>query len=111
MSRFARLNNFASRGALPTTIALSLLLSACMTTAPPMSGPMPAMEDRCNAELAKAAIGKAATAEVVEQARIDARADIARVLRPGQVVTMEFRAGRLNVDVNERNAIVGLRCG
>lgn len=72
---------------------------------------MPPMEDRCNAELAKSEIGKAATAQVVEQARIDARADVARVLRPGQVVTMEFRAGRLNVDVNDRNAIIGLRCG
>ncbi len=105
MSRFPPLN------ALPAGLAITLLLSACMTTAPPMGGPMPPMEDRCNAELAKAAIGKAATAQVVEQARIDARADIARVLRPGQVVTMEFRAGRLNVDVNDRNAIIGLRCG
>jgi len=100
-----------SRSALPATTALVLLLSACVTTAPPMGGPMPPMEDRCNAELAKAAIGKQAAAQVVEQARIDARAEIARVLRPGEVVTMEFRAGRLNVDVNERNAIVGLRCG
>lgn len=95
----------------PATIMSILLLSACMTTAPPMSDPMPPMEDRCNADLARAAIGKAATAQVVEQARIDARADIARVLRPGQVVTMEFLPGRLNVDVNDRNAITGLRCG
>lgn len=91
---------------------LTLSLSACMTTtAPPMGGPMPPMEDRCNAELAKSAIGKAATPQVVEQARIDARADVARVLKPGQMVTMEYLAGRLNVDVNERNAITGLRCG
>jgi len=76
-----------------------------------MGGEMPPMEDRCNAELAKSHIGKAATAQVVEQARIDARADVARVLKPGQMVTMEFLAGRLNVDVNERNAIIGLRCG
>lgn len=100
-----------SRFALRSTIACTLLLSACMTSAPPMGGPLPPMEDRCNAELAKSAIGKAATAQVVEHARIDARADLARVLQPGQVVTMEFRAGRLNVDVNDRNAIVGLRCG
>lgn len=100
-----------ARAAFSATIASALLLSACMTTAPPMGGPMPPMEDRCNAELAMAAIGKPATAQVVEQARIDASAEIARVLRPGQVVTMEFQAGRLNVDVNDRNAIIGLRCG
>lgn len=103
---------YATRSAVPCTIMSTLLLSACMTTtAPPMSDPMPPLEDRCNADLAKAVIGKSATAQVVEQARVDARADIARVLRPGQIVTMEFRAGRLNVDVNERNAITGLRCG
>lgn len=72
---------------------------------------MPPMEDRCNAELAKSAIGKSATPQVVEQARIDARANVARVLKPGQMVTMEYLAGRLNVDVNDRNAITGLRCG
>lgn len=104
-------NTIATRTAAPFAIALTLSLSACMTTAPPMSSPMPSIEDRCNAELARSAIGKAATAQVVEQARIDARADVARVLWPGQVVTMEFRAGRLNVDVNDRNAIIGLRCG
>jgi len=48
---------------------------------------------------------------VVEQARIDAGAREARVLHPGQVVTMEYKEGRLNVDVNDREAVVGLRCG
>ncbi|MCY7353679.1 MAG: hypothetical protein LH470_01090 [Lysobacter sp.] len=106
------IKSLASHSAATAAIALSLSLSACMTTVPPVTGgPMPPMEDRCNADLAKSAIGKAATAQVVEQARIDARADVARVLRPGQMVTMEFRAGRLNVDVNDRNAIIGLRCG
>jgi len=113
MSRFSRL--VPSRSVVPLAIALTLSLSACVAAPPPMAvdptPPMPPMQDRCNAELAKSAIGKAATAQVVEQARIDARADIARVLRPGQVVTMEFREGRLNVDVNERNAVTGLRCG
>lgn len=103
---------------LPTlaTAAVLLSLSACMSAPPPvapppMGGPMPPQQLTCNPEAARAAIGKLATPQVVEQARIDAGAGIARVLRPGQVVTMEFRADRLNVDVNERDAITGLRCG
>ena len=91
-------------------ITLAFSLSACMTTPPP-DGPPPPMAGACNAEAAQAAIGKAATPDVVEQARVDAGADVARVLVPGQVVTMEFLAGRLNVNVNERNAVVGLTCG
>lgn len=96
---------------LPAVVALSLSLSACAATAPSTGGPMPPASMSCNAEAAKAAIGKEATAQVVEQARIDAGAQIARVLRPGQMVTMEYHESRLNIDVNERNAIIGLRCG
>ena len=92
-------------------IALALSLSACMTTPPPPGDPMPPMTGSCNAEAASAAIGMAATPDVVERARVDAGAERARVLTPGQVVTMEFLAGRLNVNVNERNAVVGLTCG
>ena len=99
----------ATRNTITLAIAFSWSLSACMT-ASPMGGTSPT-EDRCNAELAKSAMGREASTQVVEQARVDARAHVARVLRPGQVVTMEFRAGRLNVDVDERNTVTGLRCG
>lgn len=92
------------------TAALALPLCSCMTTSAQTPAGAPAMA-RCDADAAAAAIGKAATAEVVEQARVASGAQIVRVLRPGQAVTMEFREGRLNVDVNERNAVTGLRCG
>ena len=56
-------------------------------------------------------MGKVATPTVVEQARRDAGAEVARVLKPGQMVTMEYRAGRLNIDVDEKNVIKNVRCG
>ncbi|ATE74092.1 I78 family peptidase inhibitor [Lysobacter capsici] len=34
-----------------------------------------------------------------------------RVLKPGMAATMDFQQDRLNIDVNERGAITGLRCG
>lgn len=81
-------------------------------TAPPMSDPLPAIEMTCDAERAKpGAIGKAASAAVVEQARIDAGARMARVIPPDTMVTMEFIEGRLNIDVDEDNVIINLRCG
>lgn len=87
---------------------LALSLAACAPMAP--TAPPPAAY-QCVAEPAAWAIGKAATDAVVEQVRVDTRSAVARVLRPGQVVTMEFSAQRVNVRVNERNAIVGVTCG
>ena len=90
----------------------SILLTACTATSPPMTDPIPPQPLGCNAEAAKPdAIGKPATADVVDRARRDAGAQMARVLKPGQMVTMEYREGRLNVDVDEANVITNLRCG
>ena len=36
---------------------------------------------------------------------------MARVIRPGQAVTMDYSTARVNINVNERNAIVGVTCG
>ena len=71
----------------------------------------PAIEDPCDATNVQSLVGQEATEEVVEQARIDAGAQSARTLRPGQAVTMDFLEGRLNVDVDENGVITGLRCG
>ena len=90
----------------------AILLTACTTGSPPMSNPNPPNPMGCDAEAAKpGAIGKVASAEVVERARRDAGAQMARVLKPGQMVTMEYREGRLNIDVDEANVITNLRCG
>ena len=46
-----------------------------------------------------------------ERIRIDTHSQVARVIRPGQAVTMDYSAARVNVHVNERNAITGVTCG
>ena len=90
-------------------IVLLLSIGACATI-PPDGSPMPVAQ--CNAEGAKpGAMGKVASADVVERARKDAGARMARVLKPGQMVTMEYAEGRLNIDVDARNVIINLRCG
>lgn len=91
----------------------AVTLTACAATStPPMTDPNPPQALECNADAAKpAALGQPATAEVVERARVDAGAQMARVLKPGQMVTMEYREGRLNIDVDAANVITNLRCG
>ena len=71
----------------------------------------PGMSDPCDASAVQSLIGQEATEDVVEQARTDAGAETARTLRPDQAVTMEFREGRLNVDVDENGTVTSLRCG
>jgi hypothetical protein len=100
-----------SRIAVPLAATLVLSMAACAPMPPTTGGPLPPASFQCVAEPAAWAIGQAATAEVVERIRVDTRSRIARVLRPGQVVTMEFSAERVNVNVNERNAIIGVTCG
>lgn len=65
----------------------------------------------CNAQAAQRVLGKGAGAQVVEQARVAAGARMARVLHPGQVITKEFYAERLNIEVDGQGVIVSVRCG
>lgn len=102
----------------PAPLFAAALLGLCACASPPPPAPPttdapepPPMQAACNADAARAAIGKQATAEVVEQARKEAGAGMARVLRPGQMVTMEYRGDRLNVDVDAKDVVTGVRCG
>jgi hypothetical protein len=75
---------------------------------PSASGPAGSV---CNAQGAQFAIGKTPGASVVEEARQRSGSYMARVLRPGQVVTMEFNAQRLNLEVDAAGVIRKVRCG
>ena len=55
--------------------------------------------------------GCASTAKVVEAARVSAGALMVRILRPGQMVTKEFDAERLNLEVDAAGRIIAARCG
>lgn len=71
----------------------------------------PAMSGDCDAAPAKAFVGKQSSPDILMQARTAAGAKIARTLKPGQMVTMEFSAQRLNLDVDAQGVITGVRCG
>lgn len=91
---------------------LATALGACAPMpAPETGGNLPPESAQCDAAAASSAVGQTATVEVVEKARTDAGARTARVLKPGQVVTMEYLAGRLNVRVDDANVVAELTCG
>ena len=91
------------------------LLAACASPAPPtpidVRPNIPPHGGRCNAGPAQSVIGQISTARNVEAARVAAGARVARTLRPGQMVTKEYDAERLNLDVDTSGRIVAARCG
>lgn len=95
------------------TIATTLSLGACAATTDPMrtGGPYPPQATQCDAERASWALGRAASAEVVDEVRAATQSSQVRVIAPGQMVTMDYIPVRVNIHVNERNAITRITCG
>lgn len=79
--------------------------------APAAPAEAPGEESACNAEAAQFAIGRAYTPELAEEARRAAGAKVARPLRPGEVVTMEYRGDRLNLGLDEKGNVTRVACG
>ncbi|WP_159016871.1 I78 family peptidase inhibitor [Cognatiluteimonas profundi] len=92
-------------------VALLLALPACAGTPPRHSDPMPPSRMTCNADAAQWAIGQQATTDIVERIRSDSRSRVVRMLHPGQMVTMEFSAERVDIRVDGNNGILAVTCG
>jgi Peptidase inhibitor I78 family len=75
----------------------------------PAKPPMPA--GACDAAKARWVVGRPGDAALLEKARSDAGAKIARLLTPGQMVTMEYSAERLNLRVNDQGVVESVNCG
>lgn len=75
------------------------------------NAPPPVSEGACDDVQAQWLVGKTATEADLEQARKDAKAETVRQLKPGQPVTMEFNAARLNAELDEKGAVTAVRCG
>lgn len=56
-------------------------------------------------------VGREGTQALATEARDAAGAAVVRWLRPGQVVTMEYRRDRLNIEIDARGRVRALRCG
>ncbi|MGO2450068.1 I78 family peptidase inhibitor [Pseudomonas taetrolens] len=99
--------NLVSLGSLLAVLALS----GCST---PDSAQEPAGEaghGRCDAQSAGFAIGKKASSELLEQARAKSGAQTARILMPNDVMTLEYRSDRLNLNADNSGIITRVNCG
>lgn len=65
----------------------------------------------CDAAPLQSQIGQKATQSVLEDLRTRSGAATARILRPGQLVTMEYNDTRLNLIVDDKDVMTAIRCG
>jgi hypothetical protein len=85
-------------------------LQACAQPQPP-APPPPQVPASCNAAAAQFAVGHASSEALATQARQRAGAARVRVLPPGIMVTKEYDAGRLNLDVDAGGRVLRAHCG
>ncbi len=93
---------------LAASATLAVLVLAGCTPVEPLPG---VPTGKCTTAGLANLVGRDASAGLVSRARRRAGASVARVLRPGQIVTMEFRDGRLNVNVDSQNRVRNFTCG
>jgi len=97
------------------TLAVAAVLAGC--SAGGTSGGGKAAEasagndGRCEASGADFAIGKQGSADLLEQARKASGSQMARILKPHDVVTLEYRSERLNLNVDEQGVVTRVNCG
>lgn len=93
------------RSALILPMLLPLLLMACVPAPPDVPPPMPP-EDACGASALQSLVGQPAS--VLQTMRF---AGPVRIIRPGMAVTMDYRADRLNIEIDAGEQIIRVTCG
>ena len=86
-------------------LVLAPLLAAACTTVAPASG------GQCRSEGLDTFVGREPTSEVGAEIIAKSGAKVFRWLVPGQVVTMEFSAQRVNAYIGSNNRIERVTCG
>lgn len=93
---------------------LALAALAACTTAPDTASPdtsetvvmPPEQADACKAKSYQTLVGKPATDPAVPPAD-----RLVRHIRPDSIVTMDYVFKRLNIEIDTRGVITGVRCG
>ena len=88
-------------------IALAAL-TGCTTMAEP---PMPTGPCGVSEPLRMRFVGTKYRMEMRDEMQALSNSRVARVLRPGDVATMDLREDRLNIEVDDGGQVSGLRCG
>lgn len=97
----------------PLLIALLLAgptLAEKTKTARPALATPPAMEG-CDVTEPKELVGKTYDEALAARAKELTGAAVVRVMRPGQMVTMDYREDRLTLELDAAGKVVSARCG
>jgi hypothetical protein len=89
-------------------LAFAAVSAGC---AQPPSVPQPPTVGGCNAAAAQFAVGMPGSVQLAGRAMQAAGAQRFRWLRPGEVVTMEYDASRLNLELDASGKVIRVRCG
>lgn len=81
-------------------------LAGCMTSTPRSAPP-----GVCSTERTSPIQGNAYTDELRQRAQDLSGATLVRVMRPGQVITKEYRDDRLNIQLDASDVVVRVYCG
>lgn len=68
-------------------------------------------DGRCDAEGGQFAVGKQASMDLLNQVRTRTGAQDARILGPDDMVTLEYRSERVNVNTDATGKVVRVNCG
>ncbi len=95
------------------TLLAALALAGCST----QGASEPAKDDvadpghsRCESKAAEFTIGQKASPQLLEQARTRAGAQNARILKPNDMITLEYRSDRLNLNTDDNLVITRVNC-
>ncbi|WP_395611545.1 I78 family peptidase inhibitor [Allosphingosinicella sp.] len=91
---------------------LILLSAGCVP--PPRGDPVPPLPPEhveCNAAAVQGLVGRQESSELAAEAQRLSGARAVRVLRPGQMITIEYRADRLNIRVDTQQKVLAVTCG
>jgi hypothetical protein len=90
---------------------LACLPAATLAFAGAAAAQSPNPDGSCRVAAAHFVLGEAYSDRLARRARRSAGAREVRKIEPGRVYTMEFRADRLNLDLDRRGRIRAVRCG
>ncbi|MBD1553828.1 I78 family peptidase inhibitor [Pseudomonas typographi] len=99
-------------------IVATTLIAGCASSghddspaAAPAANAVVANDGRCHAEAAQFAVGQAGSPSLLDQARQQSGSQVARVLRPTDMIPMDYRSDRLSLYVDETGKVTRASCG
>ena len=98
---------------LGTVLAVAMLAGCSTTSSESAKDPVAtdAGHSRCESKAAEFTIGQKASPQLLEQARTRAGAQNARILKPNDMITLEYRSDRLNLNTDDNLVITRVNCG